>query len=75
MRGFFTTNLIKSARFGDLAEPAQNIVVFIAASDNRITAGTLPLVSEIIQIGLPERSVVKPVVAHPAIYHRTFRER
>ena len=49
------------------------VVVVAQAGQRRALAALLGLHCEIVEIDLPERTVVEPVVTHPAIDHRALR--
>src|SRR5712692_11957304 len=54
--------------------PAEGFIVVVGIAIHGLTfilLGRLP--GGVIEVGLTERAVVKPVIAHPSVYHGTLR--
>src|SRR5437868_3525289 len=69
--------LIQASGFCKIARrscsPEVLIVVVALAQDGIALALRSSLLGEVIEIDSAERAVVEPVVAHPAVNHRTLR--
>ena len=71
--------LIESRRLRKIARGAGAqeifVIVIAPAHDRMAFALYSSLLGEVIEIRLPEGAEVEPVVAHPAVHHRTHRRR
>src|SRR4051812_44423416 len=71
--------LIEARRLRPVADrtsaPEILVVVATLTHDRRSRASNRRLLGEVIEIDLAKRAIVEPVVAHPAVHHRTLGNR